>query len=158
MPSVSGVSHASLSVTDLDRSEHFYSGVLGLKVLMNFGDVRVLIDPPSTFQISLVKHQSHVSAPFTERHIGLDHLGFFAASRAELDAWVTRFDAAGVVYTPVREMPFGYHLNFRDPDNIPLEFYVPNDIVRQGWDVLKTRDVSRGEIDALVRRTLGSTH
>jgi hypothetical protein len=36
-------------------------------------------------------------------------------------------------------MPFGHHLNFRDRGNIPLEFYVPNAIVLQGYEELRTR-------------------
>ncbi len=57
-------------------------------------------------------------SPFTELKTGLDHLGFTATSRTELVEWEQKLDALGVVYTPIRDMEFGYHLNFRDPDNI----------------------------------------
>jgi hypothetical protein len=76
------------------------------------------------------------------------HMVTPAASRGELEEWVRRFDAAGVSYTPIRDMPFGHHLNFRDPDNIPLEFYVPNDTVLQGYEELRTRGVSREKVHA----------
>jgi len=35
-----------------------------------------------------------------------------------------------------------------------LEFYVPNDIVTQGHEELRTRDVSPDEINALVQQVL----
>jgi hypothetical protein len=59
---------------------------------------------------------------FTELNTGLDHIGFPASSREELVEWQSRFEATGVPFTPIRDMEFGYHLNFRDPDNIPSSF------------------------------------
>jgi glyoxylase I family protein len=49
MPTFAGIDHLSLSVTDLDRSVRFYSEVLKLKPLIDFGYARLLIDPPSGF-------------------------------------------------------------------------------------------------------------
>ena len=53
MPHLTGVNHISLSVTDLDRSEVFYTKVLGLSRVMDLGDVRVLVEPTSGFQVAL---------------------------------------------------------------------------------------------------------
>ncbi len=33
-----------------------------------------------------------------------------------------------MTYTPIQDMPLGYHLNFTDPDGIALEFQAPNDV------------------------------
>ena len=97
-------------------------------------------DPPATsFLISLTRHQNGEGRPITELHTSLDHIGFNPASRGELEEWVRRFDAAGVSYAPVKDLRFGHHLNFRDRGNIPLEFYVPNAIVLQGYEELRTR-------------------
>ncbi len=46
----------------------------------------------------------------------------------------------GVTYTPIRYTPFGHHLNFGDPDNLPLELHVPNDVARQGHEPLQRED------------------
>ena len=47
MPTFSGVDHFSLSVTDLDRSETFYTTILGFMRLMDFGDARALLHRPT---------------------------------------------------------------------------------------------------------------
>ena len=70
-------------------------------------------------------------------------------------AWEERFRAAGVVFTPVRDMPFGSHLNFRDPDGIALEFCVANELYEACLQELRDRDVPRAEIQARVEEMLG---
>ncbi len=154
MPSFSGLNHLSLTVTDLDRSQSFYCDVLGFMLLLDFGEGRVLIHRGTSFLLAIVTHAGQSRRAFTETVTGLDHIGLSAASREELESWVEVFEAAGVTYTPIREMPFGLHLNFRDPDGIPLELHVPNDIALQGYDELRRREVPREEIDRRLRATL----
>ena len=105
MPELTGVDHVGLTVRDLDRSERFYVDVLGLVRVADFGDVRVLVHRQTSLIIALVRHEAAAGTLFTELATGLDHLGFGASSREELHAWEQRFDAFGVTYTPVREIP-----------------------------------------------------
>lgn len=156
MLTFAGIDHLGLSVTDLDRSERFYSEVLGLTPLVDFGYVRMLIDRPSGFLLSLIRHDAGTTASFTELTTGLDHVGLAASSRDELVEWERRFDAYGVPYTPIRDMEFGYHLNFRDPDNIALELNAPNDVWIAWRDELRTREVPRDEINARVTEYLAA--
>jgi catechol 2,3-dioxygenase-like lactoylglutathione lyase family enzyme len=150
MPNFAGIDHIGLSVTDLDRSERFYSEVLGLMPLMDFGVARTLIDRPSGFILSLVRHDAGTAAPFTELTTGLDHIGLTAASRDELVEWERRFDALGVTYTPIRDMEFASHLNFRDPDNIALELSASNEVMAGWLEELKAREFTQEEIKARV--------
>ena len=150
MPSFRGIDHFSLTVTDLDRSEHFYTEVLGLKSLIDFGTVRTLVDRASGFILALAKHDAATGKPFTELNTGLDHVGFAAASRDELVEWERRFDELGVIYTPIRDEAFAAHLNFRDPDNIALELSASNEIYDSWMEELRTRDVPPEEIRARV--------
>ncbi|TCC21865.1 VOC family protein [Kribbella speibonae] len=150
MRGFAGIDHLGLSVTDLDRSEHFYTVVLGLKPLMDFGTVRTFIDRETGFVLALSKHELGTDAPFTELPTGLDHIGLTAASRDELVEWERRFDALGVPYTPIRDEAFASHLNFRDPDNIALELSASN-AVYDGWMAeLRERDIPADEIRARV--------
>ena len=92
---------------------------------------------------------------FTERTTGLDHLSFAAADRAELVRWQERLESLGVTYTPIRDMPLGHHLNFRDPDGIALEFYAPTDVYSAALHELRTRDVTDEEVRETAQRLLG---
>ncbi|GAA1543663.1 VOC family protein [Kribbella lupini] len=156
MPAFRGVDHVSFSVTDLDRSERFYVDVLGLTQLMDFGYARILVDRPSGFMLSVVEHDAKAGGPFTELTTGLDHLGFAAESRDELVEWERRFDKYGVTYTPIRDMEFSYHLNFRDPDGIALEFSAPYPILTSWLEELRERDIPREEIQTRVGEYLAS--
>lgn len=154
MPDFSGIDHASLSVTDLDRSEQFYTEVLGLLRLADFGYVRILVHRPTSFMLAVVRHDDSTCAPFTELNTGLDHLGFRVESRDELVEWERRLHDHGVEYTPIRDMEFGAHLNFRDPDNIALELSTSNDVLTGWMAELKERELSREEIDARLQEYL----
>jgi catechol 2,3-dioxygenase-like lactoylglutathione lyase family enzyme len=156
MPAFKGVDHVSFSVTDLDRSERFYVDVLGLMPLMDFGYARLFLDRPSGFMLSVVQHEAGAGGRFTELTTGLDHLGFTADTREELEDWERRFDEHGVEYTPIRDMEFGYHLNFRDPDGIALEFTAPYAVLTSWLEELRENELPQEEIQARVMAYLGS--
>jgi hypothetical protein len=117
--------------------------------------VRILLHRASGFVLSLVRHEGGDGGPFSELRTGVDHIGLTAGSRDELLAWEERFRAEGVVFTPVRDMAFGYHLNFRDPDGIALEFTVANELYEACLQELRDRDVPRAEIQVRVEEMLG---
>ena len=93
--------------------------------------------------------------PYTELQPGLDHLGLTAASRDELVAWEQRFEAMHVTYSPIQDMEFGSHLNFRDPDGIPLEFQAPNEAYVGLLAHLRSGDVPDSELRDQAERILG---
>jgi glyoxylase I family protein len=148
VPELTGVDHTSLSVSDLDRSEQFYTAVLGLLRLADFGSVRILVHRPTSFLLALARHDGATGDRFTEMNTGLDHLGFSVSSRDELVAWEHRLDELGVEYTPIRDMEFGAHLNFRDPDHIALELSTSSSTLTGWFDELREREIPREEIDA----------
>jgi glyoxylase I family protein len=156
MPEFAGVDHASLTVTDLDRSERFYTDVFGLLRLADFGPVRILVHRPTSFILALAHHDAAYGGQFSELRTGLDHLGFGVTSRDELVAWEHRLEVLGVEYTPIRDMEFGSHLNFRDPDRIALELSTSNEILTSWFDELREREIPRHEIDARLADYLGS--
>ena len=69
--------------------------------------------------------------------------------------WEDRLRVAGVPFTPIRDMPLGHHLNFRDPDGIALEFYAPNDVYSAALTELRSRDVTDEEVRETAQRLLG---
>jgi glyoxylase I family protein len=122
---LTGIHHITLNVSDLARSRAFYEGVLGLTVDQDFpgeklrlrlGGARLVLVPPLP--------GTPAGDRFSEHRIGLDHLAFGVAGRAELEALAQRLRDAGV--------PADLHddragtvalVSFRDPDNIQLEFF-----------------------------------
>ena len=56
MPTFAGVNHFALSVTDLDRSTRFYTDVLGLLAVLDFGHGRICLDRATGISIGLIRH------------------------------------------------------------------------------------------------------
>ena len=156
MPELTGVDHASLTVTDLDRSERFYTDVLELLRLADFGTVRILLHRSTSFMLALIRHDAAHGDQFTELHTGLDHLGFGVSAREELVAWERHLETLGVEYTPIRDMEFGSHLNFRDPDHIALELSSSNAVLTGWFDELREREIPPDEIEARLTEHLAS--
>jgi catechol 2,3-dioxygenase-like lactoylglutathione lyase family enzyme len=156
MVAFSGVDHVGFSVTDLDRSERFYTDVFDLVRMMDFGYGRILLHRQTGFVFGITTHEGSQGTPFTELTTGLDHLGFTAASRDELVEWEHKLEALGVTYTPIRDMEFGYHLNFRDPDNIALEISAYNDLAISWLAEAKERDIPQDELEARISAYLAS--
>ena len=127
MPTLSSIHHASLTVTDLDRSVTWYQEVLGLTKVVEdthpdgTGFFVGLTDPTFAFVVGLHVHPTNHAETFSEHRTGLDHISFGVSSRAELEAWEERFTELGVEHTPVIDAQGYSVVVFRDPDDIQLE-------------------------------------
>lgn len=73
-------------------------------------------------------HRHGAAAPredFSELRVGLDHVAFGCADRAELERWQQRLEELGITHGGIVDAPYGSGLSFRDPDGIALEFFAP---------------------------------
>jgi glyoxylase I family protein len=73
-------------------------------------------------------HQHARPAPegdFSEFRVGLDHVAFGCADRAELERWARRLDELGITHGEIKHASYGSGVSFRDPDGIALEFFAP---------------------------------
>jgi len=138
------VHHIRLTVNDVERSKAFYTEVLGLQVAMDTlppeddefyellaenlqgGVVLMCAGTIIGLRPTDQEHQS-TKDQFDPFRVGLDHMSFNVASRADLDAAISRLDEAGVPHSDVTELvPFGIALlPFKDPDGIQLEICSP---------------------------------
>lgn len=128
MPTVAGIHHVSITVTDIERSVPWYMEVLGLEKLMveqhpnDAGYAVVLGKPDWSMCVGLHTHPTNGGETFDEARTGLDHISFLVSSRAELDEWRTRLAELGVEQSPITDREGYAVLVFRDPDNVQLEF------------------------------------
>lgn len=154
MVTFAGIDHASFTVTDLDVSQSFYTDVFDFVLVMDVGYGRIFMHPSTGFTLALIKHPDACGGAFSELRTGLDHLGFAAATREELEEWERRFDGHGVTYTPIRDMEMGYHLNFRDPDGIALEMSAPNDLLLEAQRLMAAGGLKAADIADFVSANL----
>lgn len=135
-----GLHHVRITVTDLERSKAFYSELLGFEVAAHSegdpSDPAVRSDPDQlyggcVFTTNGMLFGLRPVAPgddvFDSERVGLDHISFAVAARADLDSASEALDARGVPHGEVRELPaFGIAiLSFDDPDGIHLELASP---------------------------------
>jgi len=118
-----GLDHVILTVSDYERAEAFYGGVLGFEVHALENGHRFF--RAGNVYIFLVRHDATPPGDrFSEFRIGLDHLSFGAPNEQALHDLADKLIAAGVETNGVElfEGHFPY-VSFRDPDNIQLEYW-----------------------------------
>ena len=133
------VHHLRLTVTDLERSRQFYTGLLGFQVVVESPPA----DDPSAaeaFKILFggvvmtrgdllmgLRPMAHSSDRFDPDRVGLDHLSFSVASHGDLEQAVQLFNEQGVPHGEITTLAsFGIDvLPFEDPDGIQLELTAP---------------------------------
>src|SRR6266851_7022582 len=133
------IHHLRLTVTDIERSREFYTGLLGFNVA---AEAPASHDPKSDPSYPVLcggvvmakgnyllglRPVAAKGDQFDENRVGLDHLSFSVESRAALNEAIRMLDERGVPRGEVRELTsFGICvLPFRDPDNIQLELTSP---------------------------------
>jgi glyoxylase I family protein len=122
------ITHVALTVSDLTRSVPWYEALFGSKPVLdeNTGLFHHVVWSVGGTLVGLHQFPDLASAePFNERRVGLDHLAFACANRAELTEWEARLNKLGITNGGIVDASYGSGLSFRDPDNIALEFFAP---------------------------------
>ena len=123
------LTHVALTVRDLSVSVPWYERLLGVKPVLDEDT-----DPEFHHTVYLLGntllglHQHATTAPderFSEHRVGLDHVAFGCADRAELEQWAQRLDELGIEHGGLKDRAYGSGVSFRDPDGIALEFFAP---------------------------------
>lgn len=133
--SANSIAHLRLTVTDIERSRHFYESVFGWPVLLEIPAgadeaTRARYDFLFGGVIYDMGHGLLGLRPvgrevFDENHTGLDHLAFKVDGVTDIRAAAAHLDDLGITHGPVKDIGPAYILEFRDPDNIALELTAP---------------------------------
>ena len=124
------LAHVAITVRDLSVSVPWYERLLDAKPVLDedtdpdFHHSVYLLGNGTLFGL----HQHGTPAPageFSEYNVGLDHVGFGCANRAELEKWASKLDELGIEHGGVKDATYGSGVSFRDPDGIALEFFAP---------------------------------
>ncbi len=133
------IHHLRLTVTDVERSREFYTQLLGFEVAVESppaGDpsaaeaFKVLFGGVVMARGNLImglRPMAPSGDRFDPDRVGLDHLSFSVASRAELDQAIRLFDERGVAHGQITRLP-GFAIDvlpFEDPDGVQLELTAP---------------------------------
>jgi len=124
------LAHVALTVSALSVSVPWYEALLDAEPVLDEDT-----DPDMHHTVYLLGngtllglHEHGTPAPserFSEYRVGLDHVGFGCANRAELEKWATKLDELGIEHGGIKDATYGSGVSFRDPDGIALEFFAP---------------------------------
>jgi catechol 2,3-dioxygenase-like lactoylglutathione lyase family enzyme len=124
-PTLSGIHHVKIPVTDLTRSIDWYARVFGFTVTMEFPDADGVVrgvggDLPGLGDTLLTLRVNPMAA---EGCRGFDPVSFGVDDHTDIQAWATHLDELDIGHSPVIEASVGWLLVFDDPDGLQLHLY-----------------------------------
>ena len=123
------LTHVALTVRDLSVSVPWYEELFDADPVLDEDtdpDFHHTVYMLGNTLIGLHQHKHAAPAEqFSEFRVGLDHVAFGCADRAELEKWTRRLDELGIDHGGIKDAAYGSGVSFRDPDGIALEFFAP---------------------------------
>ena len=123
---IRSLGHVVLRVTDRERAERFYSGVLGLPLCarLDEGGLKMAFFSLGDHHDFAVMEVSGEGSSRSEAAVGLHHVAFnIGTTLDELREAKAKLDAAGIATTPI-DHEVTKSLYFADPDGNGVEVYV----------------------------------
>lgn len=128
MSTFPAIGHVALTVKDLSISVPWYTRLFSAEPVLDedTGPFRHVVWALGGTLLGLHEFpDGDNTVSFDERRLGVDHVAFGCADRAELETWASKLEDLGIAHGGVVDAGYGSGLSFRDPDNLPLEFFAP---------------------------------
>jgi len=121
------VHHIAIICSDYDRSKHFYTEVLGFKIVREVyrearQSYKLDLEVNGLYQIELFSFPDPSARPSRPEATGLRHMAFEVS---DIDEAIFHLNELDVTTEPIRVDEFtGKRFTFfTDPDGLPLELY-----------------------------------
>lgn len=126
-PAFPAITHVAITVADLEVSEPWYRRLIGAEPVLSedTGSFVHVVWAIGDTLLGIHHFPDGSDHTFDERQVGLDHVAFGCASRAELESWAARLDELEIPHGGIEDAHYGSGLSFRDPDGVALEFFAP---------------------------------
>lgn len=116
-----GLRHLALYAKNLEACEHFYTRLLGMKLVWRPDGDNIYLSSGSD---NLALHRAAPDFAPSNQHQHLDHLGFFLKEKTDVDAWHDYLSSQGVL---IRAAPKDHRDGTRsfyctDPDGNVIQF------------------------------------
>jgi catechol 2,3-dioxygenase-like lactoylglutathione lyase family enzyme len=122
LPSITGIHHVRLPVTDVLISRDWYADVLGFEPVLDHEEedrvVGAVLQHPSGFVIGL-----HVQPAQAKMLAGFVVISLCAGSKFELEQCGRRLDEANVEHSHLQAGNLGWYIDIPDPDGILAELH-----------------------------------
>jgi len=122
--------HANIRVRDVERSEKFYTEVLGLTVTHRRGGTVFMSAREHSHELAIRGIGADAAGPDSSQ-VGTNHFAWEMASFEDLQAMYRHLKAKGVHILHTRENAHSVGVYFNDPDGNGLEVYY--ELPRSEW-------------------------
>ncbi len=121
------IHHITLTVNDAEVSAAWYLALLGEATVIHRAGPdwkRIRLNFPTGLVIGFTQHDAAPkNQTFSHLNVGLDHIGLACETKDEVFEWAAKIDELEFERGPIEDVPYGWVVTARDPDNIPIEFF-----------------------------------
>ena len=120
------VHHIAIICSDYQKSKHFYTEILGLKIVREVyrehrQSYKLDLEVAGQYQVELFSFPDPPARPSRPEATGMRHLAFGVD---DIDEAVAHINQHGIIAEPIRidEFTDKRYTFFADPDGLPIEF------------------------------------